>query len=138
MLRSACTGAPKAAIEWTCQQQGRTEQETIMHNTFKMFAAGAVAAISVAAAAPASAEVRVGVRVGAPVYAQPYAYAPAPVAYYGPPRVYTPGYYNSRYDWRARREAEWRHREWLRHEEWRREQWRREHFRRDRGWDGRR
>ena len=52
-------------------------------------------------------------------------------------------YYDSRYDLRSRREAEWRHREWLRHEElrreeWRRQQWRREHWHHDRGWDGRR
>lgn len=109
-----------------------------MYKTLKLLAAGAVAAMTIAVAAPASAEVRVGVHVGAPVYAQPYRYGPAPVAYYGAPRVYAPGYYVDRYDWRARREAEWRHREWQRREAWRREQWRREHWRRDRGWDGRR
>ena len=112
-----------------------------MNKTFTMFAAGAVAALTVAVATPASAETRVSVQLGAPVYSAPY--VATPVAYYGAPRVYAPAYYGDRYDWRARREAEWRHREWLRQEElrreaWRREEWRREHWRRERGWDGHR
>lgn len=109
-------------------------------NTFlKALTASAIVAAATVAT-PAFAEVRVGVNIGAPVYAQPY----APRAYYGAPRVVNRGYYDSRYDVRASRAAEWRHREWqrrehLRREEWRREQWRREHWRNDRGhWDGRR
>jgi hypothetical protein len=109
-----------------------------VNNFLKVLSATAIVAVAASAAAPASAEVRVGVNIGAPVYAQPY----APRAYYGPPRVYHQGYYDSRYDLRARRQAEWRHREWLRHEqlrreEWRREQWRRQHWRGDRHWNGR-
>lgn len=111
-----------------------------MKHFLKALTAAALAATAIAAAVPAAAaDVRVGVNLGGPVYAQPY----APRAYYGAPRVYRQGYYDSRYDLRSRREAEWRHREWLRHEElrreeWRRQQWRREHWRHDRGWDGRR
>lgn len=115
-----------------------------MKNYLKAFTAAALAIAATAASLPATAaDVRVGINVGAPVYAQPRAYyGPAPVVRYGPPRVISPGYYGARYDYRARRDAEWRHREWLRHEqlrreEWRRQQWRREHWRNDRGWHGR-
>ena len=109
-----------------------------MKTYLKLLAAGALA---LAAALPASAQVRVGVRIGepAPVYVRQ---AP-PAYYYGAPHVVHRGYYDSRYDVRARRHDEWRRREWLRREEWRREEWRRqqwrhEHRRHDRGWDGRR
>jgi hypothetical protein len=103
-----------------------------MNNYLKILAAGALA---VAAVLPASAaQVRVGVNFGAPaVYAQP-----APAYYYGAPRVVRARYYDNRYDLRARRDAEWRHREWLRREQWRREQYRREHWRHERHWDGHR
>jgi hypothetical protein len=113
-----------------------------MHQFIKAITAAALAITVAGVAVPAAAQVRVGVHVGAPVYAQPYAprgyYAPAPAYVYGSPRVYQRGYYGSRYDVRARRDAEWRHREWLRREQWRREQWRREHWRDDRGWHGHR
>lgn len=100
-----------------------------------------MAVAAAAASLPAAAQVRVGVQVGAPVLARPYANAPAPV-YYGAPRVYQQGYYDSRYDVRGRhegwRQREWQRREYLRREEWRRAQWHREHGRHDGGWDGRR